>query len=86
MKSISTIAVLGAGTMGRGIAQVAAQGGYRTCLFDVAAGALDKAQQNVQRTLDKGVKLGKVAAADAEATLGRLGYQSDLAAYDGAFA
>jgi len=79
MKSIATIAVLGAGTMGRGIAQVAAQGGYATHLFDVAPAMLDKARQNVERTLEKGVKLGKVAAADAEATLGRLAFQHDLA-------
>ncbi len=78
MRSIATIAVLGAGTMGRGIAQVAAQGGYATQLFDVAAGMLDKARQNVQRTLEKGVKLGKVTPADAEATLGRLAFQTDL--------
>ena len=80
MKSISTVAVLGAGTMGRGIAQVAAQGGYATHLFDVAGPALDKARQNIERTLDKGVSLGKVEAGEAAATLGRLRFDQDLAA------
>jgi 3-hydroxybutyryl-CoA dehydrogenase len=80
MTSIASIAVLGAGTMGRGIAQVAAQGGYRTRLFDVAGAALDKARQGIERTLEKGVKLGKVDSADAAATLGRLRLDQDLAA------
>jgi 3-hydroxybutyryl-CoA dehydrogenase len=79
MRPIQTVAVLGAGTMGRGIAQVAAQGGYVTHLFDVAEAALEKARQNVERTLEKGVKLGKVAADDATATLGRLHYQTAIA-------
>ena len=79
MKPIATIAVLGAGTMGRGIAQVSAQGGYRTHLYDVAAAMLDKARQNVERTLEKGVKLGKLAAGDAEAARGCLDFTLDLA-------
>jgi 3-hydroxybutyryl-CoA dehydrogenase len=80
MTSIKTVAVLGAGTMGRGIAQVAAQGGYAAQLFDVDAAALGKARHGIERTLEKGVKLGKVAAGDAEGTRSRLSYQTDLAA------
>jgi len=79
MTAIRTIAVLGAGTMGRGIAQVAAQGGYATRLFDPVGGALEKARQNVERTLEKGVKLGKVCAEDAAATLGRLALDREIA-------
>jgi 3-hydroxybutyryl-CoA dehydrogenase len=79
MHSISTVAVLGAGTMGRGIAQVAAQGGFATRLFDVSPEALDKARQAIQRTLDKGVKLGKVDATAAADTLGRLAFHHDIA-------
>jgi 3-hydroxybutyryl-CoA dehydrogenase len=77
---ISNIAVLGAGTMGRGIAQVAAQGGYATHLFDVAGEALERSRQAIDHTLEKGVKLGKVEAADAAATRGRLRFSADLAA------
>jgi 3-hydroxybutyryl-CoA dehydrogenase len=78
MRSIATIAVLGAGTMGRGIAQVSAHGGYRTRLYDVAAAVIDRARQNVERTLEKGVKLGKLAAEDAAGARGRLDFTLDL--------
>ncbi len=57
---IDTIAVLGAGTMGRGIAHVAAAAGYSTRLYDVEAGALERALDAIHRNLDKGVSLGKV--------------------------
>jgi 3-hydroxybutyryl-CoA dehydrogenase len=60
------VAVIGAGTMGRGIAQVAALGGLETTLFDVDAGALEQAQQAIASALRKGVELGKVAADAAE--------------------
>jgi len=60
------VAVIGAGTMGRGIAQVAALGGLETTLFDVDAGALEQAQQAIASALRKGVELGKVTAEAAE--------------------
>lgn len=69
---IQSIAVLGAGTMGRGIAHVAALGGYETVLFDTNAGALDKAVATVHKNLAKGVELGKVEAAAAEGARQRL--------------
>jgi 3-hydroxybutyryl-CoA dehydrogenase len=74
------IAVLGAGTMGRGIAQAAAQAGYATRCFEPSDAAREKASAAVRGTLDKGVQLGKVAPADAEAALGRLTWSGDLAA------
>ena len=76
---ITTIAVLGAGTMGRGIAQVAAQGGYATRLYDVDGKVLELARARIERNLGKGVELGKVAAADAEAVRGRLALHLGLA-------
>lgn len=69
---ISTIAVLGAGTMGRGIAHVAALAGYETRLYDTQAEALKKAEAAVHKNLAKGVELKKVdpqAAADARRNL-----------------
>ena len=60
------VAVIGAGTMGRGIAQVAALGALETTLFDVDAGALEQAQQAIASALRKGVELGKVTAEAAE--------------------
>src|SRR4028118_1395937 len=61
-----TIAVLGAGTMGRGIAHVSALAGYATQLFDTSAEALKKAESTVHRNLAKGVEIGKVKADAAE--------------------
>ena len=80
MKAISTIAVLGAGTMGRGIAHVAALGGYETRLYDTSGDALERARRTIERNLGKGVELGKLARADAEAGLGRLSQTAELAA------
>jgi 3-hydroxybutyryl-CoA dehydrogenase len=71
-KLLDSVAVLGAGTMGRGIAQVFAQAGFETKLFDVVPAALDAAVADVGKMLDKGVEKGKVTAADAAATKQRL--------------
>jgi len=73
---IRTVAVIGAGTMGRGIAHVAALGGYRTVLEDVLPAALRKAQDEIRGNLDKAVELKKVSADDASAALGRIEYAS----------
>ena len=77
---IQNLAVLGAGTMGRGIAHVAALAGYDTVLYDVDAAALARAEESIHRNLDKGVALGKVAAADAEGAKARLALDTVLAA------
>lgn len=77
--SIETITVLGAGTMGRGIAHVAALSGYNAKLNDVSREVLDKARRTIEKNLDKGVSLGKVDAQDAEAALERLTLHDDLA-------
>ena len=79
-QGITTIAVLGAGTMGRGIAHVAALAGYATNLFDTSADALRKAESTIHRNLAKGVELGKVEAGAAEAARGNLGLETELAA------
>lgn len=63
--TIRTIAVLGAGIMGRGIAHVAALGGYRTFLFDTSKDQLEKAAADVSAILEKGVAMGKVQDEDA---------------------
>jgi 3-hydroxybutyryl-CoA dehydrogenase len=77
---IKTVAVLGAGTMGRGIAHVAALAGFTTHLFDTSAEALKKAESAVHRNLDKGVKLGKVAADAADTARRGLHLDTDLGA------
>ncbi|HET7207210.1 MAG TPA: 3-hydroxyacyl-CoA dehydrogenase NAD-binding domain-containing protein [Terriglobales bacterium] len=74
MPEIKTIAVIGAGTMGRGIAYAAAIGGYRTILEDLLPAALRKAENEIRANLDKAAELGKVTAADADAAFARLEY------------
>jgi len=69
---VETIAVIGAGIMGRGIAQVAALGGYRTILEDILPDSLQKAESEIGIQLDKAVELGKVSSEGANAALTRL--------------
>ncbi len=78
MAQVNTIAVIGAGTMGRGIAHVAALGGYRTILEDLLPNALRKAETEIRSNLDKAVELGKVSAADAQGAMGRLEYAGSV--------
>jgi 3-hydroxybutyryl-CoA dehydrogenase len=59
---VKTIAVIGAGTMGRGIAYAAAFGGYRTVLEDVSSEVLQKATAWIKQSFDEGVSRGKVDA------------------------
>ncbi|MCA9492124.1 MAG: 3-hydroxyacyl-CoA dehydrogenase family protein [Myxococcales bacterium] len=66
------VAVIGAGTMGHGIAQVAAMAGCDVVLADMSTEVLDKAMTAVRANLDKGVQKGKVTRESADAALGRL--------------
>jgi len=75
---VNTIAVIGAGIMGRGIAHVAALGGYRTILEDLLPNALRKAEDEIRVNLDKAVDLGKISAGAAEAARGRLEYAGSV--------
>jgi 3-hydroxybutyryl-CoA dehydrogenase len=77
---VQTIAVIGAGTMGRGIAHVAAVGGYRTILEDLLPDALRKAESEICANLDKAVELGKVSGAAAESAQSRLEYAGSVEA------
>ena len=76
MSEIRTVAVIGAGIMGRGIAYAAALGGYRTILEDILPNALRRAGDEIKANLDKGVELGKLSAADAQAALSHMEYAS----------
>src|ERR1700751_1500403 len=75
---IKTIAVIGAGIMGRGIAHTAALGGYRTILEDLLPGALRKAEGEIRANPDKAVDIGKVSAEDANAAFGRLQFAGSV--------
>jgi 3-hydroxybutyryl-CoA dehydrogenase len=72
MADVRVVTVLGAGTMGHGIAHAAAASGFTTRLFDVSASQLDKARASVEGIFRKSVELGKAAAEDAGAGLARL--------------
>ena len=78
MADVSTIAVIGAGIMGRGIAHAAALGGYRTILEDILPNALRRAENEIRSNLDKAVELGKVTSGDANAAFARLEYASSV--------
>jgi 3-hydroxybutyryl-CoA dehydrogenase len=69
---IETVAVIGSGTMGRGIAHVAAAAGYATRLFDVAKDALARALDQIKRDLAEGVSRGKLSREDADAAGARI--------------
>lgn len=69
---VTTVAVLGAGTMGHGIAHAAMAAGYRTVLYDVSPAQLGRGQAAIDAVIQKGIELGKVAADDAAAMRGRL--------------
>jgi 3-hydroxybutyryl-CoA dehydrogenase len=76
---ITGISVLGAGTMGHGIAQAAAMAGYKVFLFDINNTVLDKALAAIQQNLAKGVEKGKVSTTLSEQTLANISLSTDLA-------
>ena len=78
MTEVRTVAVIGAGIMGRSIAHAAALGGYRTILEDLLPNALRKAESEIRATLDQAVELGTVDAADADAAFSRLEYAGSV--------
>ena len=77
---IRSITVIGAGTMGHGIAHVAAMAGTTVQLYDAVAGAAAAGIEKIAKNLAKGVELGKVSAADRDAALGRIRAFDELAA------
>jgi 3-hydroxybutyryl-CoA dehydrogenase len=72
------LAVIGAGLMGSGIAQVSAQAGYEVILRDVTDEALARGKGGIQASYEKFVAKGKLAAEDAEAALARITTTTDL--------
>jgi 3-hydroxybutyryl-CoA dehydrogenase len=77
---IETIAVVGAGLMGRGIAYAAAAGGFRTLLQDVSAEVLERALGQIRKDLEEGVSRSKLSREDATAAFGRLAAEPELEA------
>jgi 3-hydroxybutyryl-CoA dehydrogenase len=75
---IRTVGVIGAGTMGNGIAQVFAQAGFSVRLIDVAQPMLDRAQKSIEKSLAKFVEKGKLTAESRDQTMHRLSTSTAL--------
>ena len=76
--SVETIAVVGSGLMGGGIAYAAAAGGFRTLLHDVSPEVLERARKQIRADLDEGRARGKLTAGEADAAYERLRLEPDL--------
>lgn len=83
MTEIRTVGVCGAGTMGSGIAIVAARAGYRVVLYDTQAASLERARRQTEGFLAKSVERGKMTATQAEAALAACTATTDLAGLAG---
>ncbi len=73
---VNTIAVIGAGTMGRGIAYAAALGGYKTILEDVSGTVISKATSWIHDAFEEGVKRGKLDSSTRDAAIARISTSS----------
>jgi 3-hydroxybutyryl-CoA dehydrogenase len=80
LDQIKKVAVLGAGTMGNGIAHVFARAGYSVILRDVETRFLDRGLETIGKNLDREVKKDKITAADKPLTLSRIQPTTDVAA------
>lgn len=74
------LAVIGAGLMGSGIAQVAAQAGWEVTVRDLNQEALDRGLRGIRSSLDRFVQKGTLAAADVDAAVGRIATTTDIEA------
>jgi 3-hydroxybutyryl-CoA dehydrogenase len=83
MESIRTIGVVGAGTMGHGIAQVAAQHGFDVVLVDAVPEALERGRLRIGKGLERLVSKGKLGADERDRALARVSTGGDLAALAG---
>jgi len=81
MSGIHTVGVVGAGQMGNGIAQVAAEVGYEVVMTDVATPILEKARATIQKNLGRAVVKGRTTQEHADASLGRIRTDTALAAH-----
>ncbi len=85
MTEVRTVAVLGAGTMGHGIAQICAAAGMEVRLYDVDTQAVQAGADRVRANLAKGIARGKVSEEERDGTLARLSTETVIAlAVDGA--
>lgn len=78
MADIRRICVVGAGTMGHGIAQVAATSGYQVVMHDVEDRFLRRGMENIRTGLARAIKAGRIGEGDSQALLGRINTTVDL--------
>ena len=78
MQEFKTICVCGAGTMGSGIAQICAQSGFRTILFDLDQSVISKAQSGIEKNLDAAIQKGKLTPEERLKALGLIQFTSKL--------
>jgi len=83
MNNNQTVGVLGAGSMGSGIAQIAATQGHQTILVDLNEAALAKSEASIQKILARLVDKGKIDQAEADTIFGRLKFTSDITDFEG---
>lgn len=84
LSQASPVAVLGAGAMGSGIAQIAATHGHPVFIYDIRDEALDQSRNGLNKILDRQVEKGSLSAEEASAIMGRLTFVTDLGALAGA--
>ena len=82
--AITTVGIIGAGTMGNGIAQLCAVSGLDVVMVDISDAALQKGVATVSGSLDRLIKKEKMSEADKAAALGRIKTSTDYAAFKGA--
>lgn len=78
MTHIQNIAVIGAGTMGNGIAQVFASTGFEIVLYDLKSELLDKARRTIENSLNRFVAKGVIEQSQQETALNRISFTTDL--------
>lgn len=78
LEQIKSIGVVGAGTMGLGIAQISAMAGYTTVLYDLDQQVLDKAKASIEKNLNKGIEKGKVTQEQKQLTLNLLKFTTSI--------
>lgn len=78
VNQVKTIAVVGSGTMGSGIAQIAASAGFKVIMNDVETSLLERAVRTIRGSLEKFVQKGKLSEEDLKATLDRLTHSVEL--------
>lgn len=79
--AIQKLGIVGGGQMGSGIAEVAARAGSEVTIMEVAVEFAERSRERLVRSLDRGVERGKLSEEDRDATLGRIGYTTDLAEF-----